>query len=75
MRTKTRTAVEAKAGLAPTGPQAWQGLMTATLKRAEQLGLNTTAMQTAYVRGQSEQALRKLGIICQADIDRLYPLK
>lgn len=75
MRTKTRTAAPAPKSLAPTDRQAWQNLMLAALKRAEQVGQNTNSMQVAYVRGQSEQALRKLGIICQADLDRLYPLK
>lgn len=75
MRTKTRTAAPAPKSLAPTDQQAWQNLMSAALKRAAQAGHNTNTMQAAYVRGKSEQALRKLGIICQADLDRLYPLK
>ncbi len=59
----------------PQTSQAWGVLMNAVIRRLTQLGRPTAAMQDAYANGRSEQTLRRMGIICQTDIDREFPLR
>ena len=59
----------------PTDIRGWQALMRLTLDRTKLLGIQTAWMEKAFLEGQSEQVLRKLGILTPTDIDREYPLK
>ena len=57
----------------PTRPAEWARLMDQLLERAHRLGVNTTAMQTAYQQGKAEVYLRRAGILTPNCIDREYP--
>jgi hypothetical protein len=58
---------------APKTPIEWQRLMTATLARAtENKSKLLPGLRDALAKGQVESFLRRLGIIHQNDIDRLF---
>lgn len=67
MRTKVRFAQP------PARQTDWQGLMKVVLQRSQQQGRPTQDLQEAFRQGQSEQHLRRLGIISLTDIDREFP--
>ena len=54
----------------------WHALMLQALSRAAKMGdRRLSGMQAALASGQTEAHLRKLGIICPADILREFPEK
>lgn len=59
---------------APKTAAEWQHLMTATLSRAtETQSKLLPGLRDAHAKGRSETYLRRLGIIHQNDLDRLFP--
>ena len=60
-----------------THPQShddWHRLMVAALDAATKANdPRVSAMRLALAKGQTEQHLRKLGIICLADLQREFP--
>ena len=59
---------------APKSPVEWQKLMATVLSRAtETRSKLLPGLRDAQVKGQTESFLRKLGIIHQNDIERLFP--
>lgn len=57
----------------PANPHEWQKIMLQLMDRLQRLGIRHDAIREAYVRGDSEQVLRRMSILSQADIDREYP--
>lgn len=54
----------------------WHKLMLATLDAAaKSQDKRQNAMRVALASGQTEQYLRKIGVICLADIKRKFPPK
>jgi hypothetical protein len=52
----------------------WQRLLQQAIRRAEQLGdRRLPGLRVALGKGESEQALRRLGIIHDGDILREFP--
>jgi hypothetical protein len=61
---------------APKSAPEWQRLMMTAIDRASAANSRlVTGLRDALAKGQSEKFLRKLGIIHQNDIDRLFPRK
>lgn len=58
----------------PETHEDWHRLMLAALDVATKTSdPRLNGMRTALASGQTEQYLRKLGIICQADLQREFP--
>lgn len=61
---------------APRTDAEWQRLMLATIERATLVKSRLVpGLRDAHVKGKAENFLRKLGIIHQNDLDRLFPLQ
>jgi hypothetical protein len=59
---------------APATHAGWQNLMTATIARAVEVRSKLLpGLRDAQAKGQAERYLRRLGIIHQNDIERLFP--
>lgn len=57
-----------------TGPSQWNVLMRKTLARAQLIGdRRSTALQQALREGTVEKTLRRMSIVCEADILREFP--
>lgn len=61
---------------APKTAAEWHRLMSTTIERAVEVRSRLlTGLRDAQAKGTSESFLRRLGIIHQNDIDRLFPRK
>lgn len=60
---------------APMDVLGWQALMQRTLTRLRLLGRRNMWLEQAYMNGKSEDALRRLGILSDTDLDREFPSK
>jgi len=62
----------------PLGPKTthqWAQLMRSVLARAETVKHPiVNGLREAQAKGKTEEFLRRLGIICQQDIEREFPL-
>jgi len=73
---KTRLLETPSQSLAPKNAIEWHRLMTEVLTSAQTIeSRHLPGLRLAVSKGQTEQALRRLGIICQADIEREFPKK
>lgn len=56
-------------------PSGWENLMSRVIERATRLeDRRLEGLKHASSTGSSESFLRRLGIICEADLDREMPL-
>lgn len=59
---------------APATHAGWQNLMVSAIARAVEVRSKLLpGLRDAQAKGQAERYLRRLGIIHQNDIDRLFP--
>lgn len=64
-----------KASLAPVGQTQWGQLLRKTMRQAELTkDPRLPALQQALMAGTAEKTLRRLSIICDADIQREFPV-
>ena len=76
MATRLMKAPEKPKVQAPKTSPEWQRLMMAAIERAtETQSRLVPGLRDALAKGQAETFLRRLGIIHQNDIDRLFPRK
>lgn len=72
MKYRQLTTVEAKRGA--MSPMQWTQLLRKALTRAELIGDPRVVALQAAMTGNAEQTLRRLSVICEADLDREFPL-
>jgi hypothetical protein len=72
---KTRLLMPPVARRAPSSPIEWERLMQVVLTRAEaRADPRLNMLKAAMPQGKTEQVLRQMGIICENDVQREFPL-
>lgn len=74
MSTRTRTTTAKVSPRSPKTPFEWDNLLRKVMERAKAQGDRRHAgLQGVIGKGESAKALRRMGIICEADILREFP--